>query len=84
MARHRHEEPHTHEPAREREVVVTGERRSGVGSVIAAIIGLIIVAIVAWVLFTAFAGTEGGEEVNVDVPEEVDVNVDDGGAGDGQ
>jgi hypothetical protein len=65
---------------RDREVIVTnGDRRgAGVGAVIAAIIGVLVVLVVGWMLF---AGE--GDTPSVDVPSEVDVNVDPGDGGGG-
>lgn len=74
-------------PEREREVIVTdgGRRSSGVGAVIAAIIGVIVVGLIAWFLFAGGFGTSDGDDasVNVDVPEEVNVDTDGGGDGGG-
>lgn len=62
---------------REREVIVTdGNRSSGVGTVIAAVLGLLIVLLVGWFLFAGFGGD--GDDTTIDVPDEVDVNVDPG------
>ncbi|MDX1620683.1 MAG: hypothetical protein R3320_06820 [Nitriliruptorales bacterium] len=71
----------TDEPVREREVIVTDrDRSSGIGSVIAAIIGIIVVGLIAWFLFAGFGGGEGDTaELNVDAPEEVTVDGDGGG-----
>lgn len=69
---------------REREVIVTdgGSRSSNVGTVIAAVIGLLVVLLVGWFLFMGGTGDGGDGSV---VPDEVnvDVNPGDGGGGDG-
>lgn len=87
MARDPRTDERTHPPEREREVIVTdgGRRSSGVGTVIAAILGIIVVALIAWFLFASgFGGGEGDDAtLNVDVPEEVNVDTDGGGAEDG-
>lgn len=75
-------DPHPHEH-REREVIV--ERgRGGPGAVIAAIVAIVVLALVVWFLFTNFLQDQGSEESGVDLPERVDVNVDEqGGQGAG-
>jgi hypothetical protein len=80
MARH----PHDHETRTgpEREVIVTdgGRRGGGIGAVIAAVIGAIVVLLLAWLLF--FGGGDGDAELeapSVDVPEDVNVDIDEGG-----
>lgn len=77
-----HEPRRTEEPVREREVIVTdGRRSSGVGTVIAAVLGILAVLLVGYLLFNAFGGEGGGtDELNLDAPEEVDVNLNEGGA----
>ncbi|HSK23434.1 MAG TPA: hypothetical protein VK906_09675 [Egicoccus sp.] len=69
-------------PEREREIIVTdgGRRGGGAGTAIAVILGVIVVIVLLWMLFTGVF-TGGGDSVNVDIPDEVDVNVD---AGDGE
>lgn len=62
---------------REREIIVTdtGPRGGGVGAVVAAIVGLIIVLLVGWFLLNMVgvigqAGDEGGgADIEVEVPE---------------
>ncbi len=74
-------EPHPHEH-REREIIV--ERgRGGPGSIIAAIVAVVLLALVVWFLFTNFMGGERSDS-EVDLPERIDVNVDEqGGQGGG-
>ncbi|MDQ3931243.1 MAG: hypothetical protein M3252_00155 [Actinomycetota bacterium] len=69
-------DPHPHEH-REREIIV--ERgRGGPGAVIAAIVAIVVLALLVWFLFTnVFRGQ--GSESEVDLPERVDVNVDEQG-----
>jgi hypothetical protein len=69
---------------REREVIVTdGGRRGGSGAVIAAVLGVLAVILVIWLLAGGlFIGSEGGD-ATVDVPSEMDVNVDSGDGGEG-
>ena len=71
MARHENERGTAE---REREVIVTdtGRSRSGIGGVIAAVLGAIVVLIVAWLLF--FNG--GGEDAEFEAPVPDDINVD--------
>lgn len=77
MSTHDHDR---NDGTREREVIVTdGGRSSGVGTVIAAVLGLLIVLLVGWFLFAGFGGDSG--DTSIDVPDEVDVNVDPGGEG---
>lgn len=76
-----HRERRTDEPVRDREVIVTdGRRRSGVGTVIAAVLGILAVLLVGYLLFNAFGADSGSAELDVNVPEEVDVNTNEGGA----
>lgn len=75
----------THDPhpddRREREVIVTDRGRGGgVGTVIAAVIGLLVVLLVGWFLLTALNVIGDGDGgTTVDVPSEVNVDVDEGG-----
>lgn len=78
-----HHEEHNHpedRTVREREVIVTDrDRGGGVGTVIAAVVGIILVLVVGWMLFAG-----GGADVDdggIEVPSEVDVNVDAGNGG---
>lgn len=61
---------------REREIIVTDGGR-GTGSVVAAIVGIVLVALVAWLLFAFIGGSDAGDG-GAGVPDEVDVNVDTG------
>lgn len=83
MARETRETRRNEPVEREREVIVTDRGRSsgGVGAVIAAIIGIIVVGLIAWFLFAGFGGGEGAEDanLNVEVPEEVNVDTGEGG-----
>lgn len=83
MAREPRRTDESRAPEREREVIVTDGGRSGtgIGAVIAAIIGVIVVGLIAWFLFAGGFGTADGDDasVNVDVPEEVNVDTDGGG-----
>lgn len=75
MADHNPDQPNT----REREVIVTdgGRRGPGIGGVIAAVVGAIVVLLLAWMLF--FQGGGEGGDVEVPVPDDVNVDVNDGG-----
>ena len=77
-----HEKDHT-TGTREREVIVTdsGRSGSGVAGVVAAVIGAIVVLLLAWLLF--FNGTGDSGDIENPLPDEVDVNVDDGSGGGG-
>jgi len=71
---------------REREVIVTdgGDGHNGdrsVSSMLMAIVGIIVVLLVGWFAIQAISGSDTGDG-GLDVPTEVDVNIDDG-AGDG-
>jgi hypothetical protein len=74
-------EHHPHE-RREREIIV--ERgRGGPGGLIAAIVAVVVLALLVWFLFTNFLGGQSSEN-EVDLPEKIDVNVDEqGGPGGG-
>lgn len=79
------DEPRPEEPRREREreVIVTdrdGGRGSNVGAVIAAIVGAVVVLVVAWLLVFDGGGGESGDPA---FPDEVDVDIDDGGGAGG-
>ena len=68
---------------REREVIVTDrDSSSGVGAVIAAIIGIIVVGLIAWFLFAGFGGTDDSAELNVDVENPAEQVEDGSGGGD--
>lgn len=82
MTQHEHPDDRT----REREVIVTdsGRSGSGVSTVVAAIIGIILVLLVGWFLFNLLGTTDGGDGgTTVDVPDEVNVDVEDGAGGGG-
>lgn len=66
-------EPPRREPAREREVIVTGDGR-GPGGLIAAVVAIIVVLIVGYFIVQAVQGTET-ETPQVNVPDEVQVDV---------
>ena len=85
MAQHHPDDAPRREPVREREVIVTDSGRgSGVSSVVAAVIGIIVVLLVGWFLFNLVDSGDGGEG-GLDVPSEVNVDVgtDGGGGGEG-
>lgn len=69
------------EPVRDREVIVSEPAGGGPGGVIAVIIGIVALVLVVWLLISTLGGS--GEDLEVDggldVPEEIDVNVDNGG-----
>lgn len=69
---------------REREVIVTdGGRGNGMSTVVAAVIGIILVLLVGWFLFNVVGGADSGDSggAEIDVPSEVNVDVDDGAGG---
>lgn len=83
-------EPHTHPenqppanqpPAREREVIVTdGGGRSGMSGALVAVLAIIVIAIIAFFVINAIGGAADDMDApSVDVPSEMDVNVDSGG-----
>lgn len=74
----------THQPTREtrdREVIVTDRSGTSAGTVIAAVIGVLLVLLVGWLLFGGGFG-DADDAPAVDVPSEVEVDVD-GGGGEG-
>jgi hypothetical protein len=74
-----HDHRHDHETRTEREVIVTDNgRSSGVGTVIAGVIGVLLVLLVGWFLLNSFGGGSGETDV---VPDEVNVDVDPGTGG---
>lgn len=79
MATHDHNET----PTREREVIVTnGDGHHGdrsVSSMLMAIVGIIVVLLVGWFAIQAISGGDG--DAGLDVPQEMDVNIDDGAGG---
>ncbi|CAN5750172.1 hypothetical protein BH23ACT5_BH23ACT5_24190 [soil metagenome] len=63
----------------EREVIVTdGRGGSGVGMILAAIIGVLGILLVVW-LFLNLGGNDGGE--GGVIPDEINVDIDSGGGG---
>ncbi|MDX1660063.1 MAG: hypothetical protein R3343_14695 [Nitriliruptorales bacterium] len=80
----RETEKRSNEPVeREREVIVTDrDSSSGVGAVVAAIIGIIVVGLIAWFLFAGFGGDTDSAELNVDVENPAE-QVEDGGGDSG-
>lgn len=90
MADPRTPPPENRPPEREREVIVTdGGGRSGMSGVVVAVLAIVIIAIVGFLVLNMIGG-DGGEgtgDVNVeapevDVPDDVNVDVNEGG-GDG-
>lgn len=77
------------QPVREREVIVTdnGGKRSGMSGAIVAVLAVVVIALIAWLAISMIGGgtsEDVGDNVEVDapevdVPDEVDVNVDEGG-----
>lgn len=75
-------EHHPNDAPRDREVIVTDSGRgSGVSTVVAAVIGIILVLLVGWFLFNLLGAADtGGEgDASIDVPSEVNVDVEGGG-----
>lgn len=75
MAEHRTGE------TREREIIVTdtGSERSGVAGVVAALLAIAAVVFVVWLVVGS--GVFDGADVEPTIPDEVDINIDDGGDG---
>jgi hypothetical protein len=77
MNDHEHDrsDPHQHAPEvqREREVIVTntGGQRSGPGTALVVILGLVAVVVIAFIAFT-FLERDGGEPL---IPDDIDVNI---------
>ncbi|MDQ3974004.1 MAG: hypothetical protein M3276_06670 [Actinomycetota bacterium] len=67
-------EPPRREPAREREVIVTGDRR-GPGGLIAAVVAIVVVLIVGYFIVQAVQSGTETETPQVNVPDEVQVDV---------
>ncbi len=76
MAYEHHPQEH-----REREVIV--ERGRGPGGIIAAIVAVVLLALLVWFLFANFLGGEQGSDSDVNVPEKIDVNVNEQGGQNG-
>lgn len=81
MATDPHRHPDERVPEREREVIVTnGGGRSGMSGAIVAVLAIIVIALIAWLVLSILGGADGDvDEPAVEVPTEVDVNVDEGG-----
>lgn len=60
---------------REREVIVTDRGGPGAGAILGVLLGIVAVVLIGWLLF--FRGGGGTTEPEVEVPDEVDVNIDD-------
>lgn len=80
-------EPHTHPehqqpPQREREVIVTNNDsgRSGMSGAVVAVLAIVVIAIVGLLIVNAIGGAAENME-GPSVPDEVDVNVGEGGGG---
>lgn len=72
-------EPTHREPVREREVIVTDGNRGGPGGVLAVLLGVAALVLVAWLLITNLGDGDGEVDAPAfDVPEQIDVNVNDG------
>lgn len=67
-----HPHDHTHE---RREVIVAGGGR-GPGALVAVVVSIILVALLAWFLVSYFGGSS--RTVDVNVPDRVQVDVNDG------
>lgn len=79
---------HDQEHVREREVIVTNNGGDGhhgsdrsVSSMLMAIVGIVVVLLVGWFAIQAISGSAGEGDAGLDVPAEMDVNINDGGAG---
>ncbi len=74
-------DPHAHD---RREVIVERGRGGGPGAIIAAIVAVVLLALLVWFLFTNFLGSGQRSDTDVNVPERIDVNVDEQGGQGGQ
>lgn len=86
MADPRTPPPESRPPEREREVIVTDSGgRSGMSGVVVAVLAIIVIAIVGILVVNAIGDTADDMEApSVEVPEDVNVDVNDGGdSGDG-
>lgn len=87
-----HHDPHHHPdpPVHEREVIVTdgGRRGPGIGGVLVAVVAIIVLVVLGLVIVNAIQGSvdEMEDGPNVEVPSDIDVDVDENGGngGDGQ
>lgn len=69
---------HTHEQGTEREIIVTDRGGGGAGAAIAVVIAVLLAILIGWLFF--FGGPlADGDDTVVDVPEEINVDVEDGG-----
>lgn len=69
-------DPAYREPVREREVIVTEGR--GPGGLIALLVGIAAVVLIVWLVVSNLGAVTGDGGTTVDVPEQIDVNVNDG------
>jgi hypothetical protein len=79
---------HDHDHStREREVIVTnggdGHGDRSVSSMLMAVVGIIVVLLVGWFAIQAISGSDTGDG-GLDVPAEMDVDIDDGAGGGGE
>lgn len=83
MANEPHTPPENRPPEREREVIVTdGGGRSGMSGVVVAVLAVIVIAIVGILVVNAIGGSDGDVEAPaVEVPDDVNVDVNEGGDG---
>lgn len=69
-------DPAYREPIREREVIVT-DRDRGPGGLIALLVGIAAVVLIVWLVVSNLGAVTGDGGTTVDVPDQIDVNVDD-------
>lgn len=69
-------DPAYREPIHEREVIVT-DRDRGPGGLIALLVGIAAVVLIVWLVVSNLGAVTGDGGTTVDVPDQVDINVDD-------
>jgi hypothetical protein len=70
-------DPAYREPIQEREVIVT-DRDRGPGGLIALLVGIAAVVLIVWLVVSNLGAVTGDGGTTVDVPDQIDVNVNDG------
>jgi len=71
------QDPAHREPIHEREVIVTDRDRSP-GGLIALLVGIAAVVLIVWLVVSNLGAVTGDGGTTVDVPDQIDVNVNEG------